>query len=72
MLRKVALKTQFTAGTHIKEPESTLFNASRIEFSGVYPILAQMDGESVLLEPGDFPAVIELSKPIIPVLEAIN
>ena len=72
MLRKVALKTQFSAGTHIKEPESTLFNASRVEFSGIYPILAQMDGESVLLEPGDFPAIIELTEPIIPVLEAVN
>ena len=41
----------------------------RVEFSGLYPILAQMDGETVLLEPEDFPAAIELSEPVIPVLK---
>jgi hypothetical protein len=48
-----------------------MFNAHRIEFCGLYPILAQMDGESVLLKREDFPAVIELTEPVIPVLKLV-
>jgi diacylglycerol kinase family enzyme len=68
LLRKLALKGLFATGTHIDKPEAMLFNAHRIEFSGEYPILAQMDGEAVLLRKEDFPAVIELTEPVIPVL----
>jgi hypothetical protein len=32
-------------------------------------MLAQMDGEAILLQPEDFPAVIELTDPVIPVLK---
>jgi hypothetical protein len=69
LLRKVALKGLFTTGEHISKPESRLFNARRVEFSGIYPILAQMDGETALLRPEDFPAVIELTEKRIPVLK---
>jgi diacylglycerol kinase family enzyme len=69
LLRKLALKGLFNTGTHIDKPEAALFNASRVEFSGLHPILAQMDGETVLLGPEDFPAVIELTPPVIPVLK---
>ena len=69
LFRKIALKGLFTTGEHIIKPESILFNASRVEFSGLYPILAQMDGETVLLQKDDFPAVIELTEPLIPVLQ---
>jgi diacylglycerol kinase family enzyme len=68
LLRKLALKGLFNYGGHVDKPEAFLFNASRVEFSGRYPILAQMDGETVLLRPEDFPAAIELSPPVIPVL----
>ena len=68
LFRKLALKGLFKTGTHVDKPESILFNARKIEFTGSWPILAQMDGETVLLEPGDFPAAIELSEPVIPVL----
>jgi len=68
LLRKLALKGLFANGTHIDKPEAILFNACRIEFSGEYPILAQMDGETVLLQKEDFPAVMELTEPVIPVL----
>jgi diacylglycerol kinase family enzyme len=68
LLRKVALKGQFAAGTHIDKPETTLFTASRVEFHGAYPILAQMDGETVLLQKADFPCAIALTEPAIPVL----
>jgi diacylglycerol kinase family enzyme len=68
LLRKLALKELFNYGTHIDKPEAFLFNASRVEFSGLHPILAQMDGETVLLQPEDFPAAIEMTPPVIPVL----
>jgi diacylglycerol kinase family enzyme len=67
--RKIALKGLFTTGEHIHSPEVRLFNARRVEFRGDYPLLAQMDGETVLLTPEDFPAVIELTGPLIPVLK---
>jgi diacylglycerol kinase family enzyme len=67
--RKLALKGLFDYGTHVDKPEAALFSAARVEFSGLYPILAQMDGETVLLRPEDFPAAIELSPPVIPVLK---
>jgi diacylglycerol kinase family enzyme len=68
LVRKVALKGLFTTGEHINKPESILFNAHRVEFHGAYPLLAQMDGETVLLHPEDFPAAIELTEPAIPAL----
>jgi diacylglycerol kinase family enzyme len=69
LLRKLALKGLFATGGHIDKSESILFNARRVEFSGEYPILAQMDGETVLLQREDFPAVIELTEAVIPVLK---
>jgi len=69
LFRKLALKGLFTTGKHIDKPETILFNARRVEFSGSYPILAQMDGEAILLQPDDFPAAIELTEPVIPVLK---
>jgi diacylglycerol kinase family enzyme len=71
LLRKLALKGLFTTGAHVDKSESLLFNARRVEFRGEHPILAQMDGEAVLLEPEDFPAAIELTEPVIPVLKKL-
>ncbi|MDR0624380.1 MAG: diacylglycerol kinase [Treponema sp.] len=69
LFRKIALKGLFTTGEHAGKPESILFSAHRVEFSGLYPILAQMDGETALLRPEDFPAAIELTEKVIPVLK---
>lgn len=69
LYRKITLKELFNTGDHVDKPEALLFNAGRIEFQGLYPILAQMDGETVLLEPEDFPASIELTGKHIPVLK---
>jgi diacylglycerol kinase family enzyme len=69
LLRKLALKGLFNAGGHIDKPESMMFNARRVEISGEYPILAQMDGETILLQKEDFPITIELTDPVIPVLK---
>jgi len=68
MYRKLALKGLLSSGKHADRDEAILWNASRIEFQSQYPLLAQMDGETVLLEDDDFPAVIELTEPAINVL----
>jgi diacylglycerol kinase family enzyme len=67
--RKLAIKSQVTRGKHINNPEVFIYNAHRLEFSSSHPILAQMDGETILLQPGDFPAVMELTAPAIPLLK---
>ena len=69
LLRKLALKELFNTGEHVTKPESILFNAHRVEFSAEHPVLAQMDGETVLLQREDFPAAIELTGKVIPVLK---
>jgi diacylglycerol kinase family enzyme len=71
VFRKMGIKSQVKNGKHINNPEVTVFNAHRLEFSYNRPILAQMDGEAVLLQPEDFPAVMELTPPVIPRLKLI-
>jgi len=71
LLRKLVLKELFSKGTHINKSEAILCNAHRVEFTASYPMLAQMDGEAILLEKTDFPAAIELTEDIIPVLKAL-
>jgi diacylglycerol kinase family enzyme len=71
LLRKIALKGLFTTGAHVNKPESILFSANRVELSGEHPVLAQMDGETVLLEREDFPLSIELTEAVIPVLRRV-
>ena len=68
LLRKLSLKELFAYGTHVDKPEAILWNAHAVEFSARYPLLAQMDGEAVLLEEKDFPAVIELTDPVIQII----
>jgi len=72
LFRKFALKGLFNYGTHIDKPEALLWNAAAVEFTAEHPLLAQMDGETVLLEKKDFPAVIELTEPVIPILKKEN
>jgi len=69
LLKKLALKGQITGGTHADNPNAIIFSAGRLEFTGRHPILAQMDGETVLLQPDDFPAVLKLTQPVIPLLK---
>jgi len=69
LFRKLALKDLVKTGGHTSKPESILFTARRVEFSAMYPLLAQMDGEAVLLEREDYPAAIELTAPMIPLLK---
>ncbi|MCL2481522.1 MAG: diacylglycerol kinase [Spirochaetaceae bacterium] len=71
LLRKLSLKNLFNHGGHVDKPEAILWNAVAVEFSTQYPLLAQMDGETVLLKEEDFPASIELSAPVIPILRKL-
>jgi diacylglycerol kinase family enzyme len=67
--RKLAIKGLVSKGKHADSPEAILFSAHRVEFTGSHHILAQMDGETVLLQPADFPAALELTAPVIPLLK---
>jgi diacylglycerol kinase family enzyme len=67
--RKLAIKGQVTKGSHKDSQEAVIFSAHRVEFTGSHPILAQMDGETVRLLPQDFPAALELTAPVIPLLK---
>jgi diacylglycerol kinase family enzyme len=72
LFRKMMIKGKVAKGTHVNSPEPILFNAHRVEFSGGFPMLAQMDGETVLLQTEDFPAAMELTAPVIPLLKPSN
>ena len=69
LFEKAALKKLAVLGKHAGRNGAFLFNGHRLEISGRQPILAQMDGETILLQPEDFPAVIELTSPVIPLLK---
>lgn len=71
LFKKIALKGLFTSGKHAERPEARLFSAAKVELHYSMPILAQMDGESVLLEPIDFPITIGLTEPAIPILKPV-
>jgi len=69
LFKKLAIKGQITKGKHTNNPQTVIFYSNRLEFTCQHPILAQMDGETVLLQPEDFPASMELTKPVIPFLK---
>jgi len=69
LLRKLAIKGHVADGTHVDCSEAIFFNAHRLEIMGSHPILAQMDGETILLKPEDFPIKMELTTPMIPLLK---
>ena len=69
VILKLALKGKVLNGTHADSRHVIMINAHRLEFSNKHPILAQMDGETVLLQPEDFPAVMEITAPVIPLLK---
>ncbi|MDR2445330.1 MAG: diacylglycerol kinase [Spirochaetaceae bacterium] len=68
LFRKIAIKGLVARGGHINSPEVLLFSARYVKFMYEHPVLAQMDGETILLEPSDFPAAIEVLEPLIPIL----
>ena len=69
LIRKLFFKNLVASGKHVGKPFALMANASRLEVTCKHPILAQMDGESLLLKPEDFPISMEVTQPMIPVLE---
>ena len=69
IFRKLAVKNLAVKGKHTDNSKVIMSNVHRVEFTCKHPILAQMDGETILLQPEDFPAVLELSTPVIPFLK---
>jgi diacylglycerol kinase family enzyme len=69
LFRKLALKGLFASGGHAGKAEAVLFHAHKLIIQGAAPILAQMDGETALLGPEDFPASLARTEPVIPTLQ---
>ncbi len=65
LLRKIKLKTPIVSGEHKKFPEVILAQSKELIVYYDETILMQMDGESVKLEPEDFPLNVKVSEPIL-------
>ena len=69
---KLISKKSFKDGTHTKNKKVTFAKASKIIIHYDQKILVQMDGEVHLLLPEFFPLTMEITKPIIPIIECNN
>jgi hypothetical protein len=69
LFRKLALKKHFRLGTHASFPETMLYNADRLVIDYGEKILVQLDGESHLLTPADFPLTMERTDGFITILK---
>ncbi len=65
LMQKLALKTRVAKGLHRSHPAVCLFSADTLEIHYSGKLLVQMDGEAELLQPEDFPLVMERTGPII-------
>jgi diacylglycerol kinase family enzyme len=70
LFSKLAIKGLFMSGEHVQKPVSIMGNAARLLIAGENPVLAQMDGETALLQKEDFPIVLELTEKVIQKLAA--
>ncbi len=70
--RKLAIKKNVKNGTHISFPEVMLYSADKLVFEYSEQILVQLDGETHLLYPSDFPLTFERTEPFITILKAAN
>lgn len=68
LLKRLKLKRLFTSGQHAQLSEAHLLSAATLMIHYSEPILAQMDGEPVLLNREDFPIKLMLTEPRIPTL----
>lgn len=69
LLRKLKLKKLFRFGAHTAVPETLLYSANKLVINYSEKILVQVDGESHLLIPSDFPIVMECTEPFITILK---
>jgi diacylglycerol kinase family enzyme len=63
--RKIAIKGAVAKASHRGMEEIEFFRADRVEIRYGGRVLTQFDGETLLLEPGNFPFVMELTEPAI-------
>jgi diacylglycerol kinase family enzyme len=63
--RKIAIKGAVAKAAHRGMEEIEFFRADRVEIRYGGRVLTQFDGETILLEPGNFPFVMELTEPAI-------
>jgi len=68
---EASLKDPASKGKY-DDKDIMLFKAHHIKFKSNQPMLAQMDGETISLQPDDFPALITLTPPTIPLLKPDN
>ena len=71
LLKKLKLKKLFTSGQHADRSEAHMLSAAKVLIRYSEPILAQMDGEPVLLDREDFPITLSLTEPRIPTLRLV-
>ncbi len=69
LLRKLKLKKLFRFGAHRAVPETVLYSAKKVIITYNRKILAQVDGESHRISPGDFPLIMECTEPFITILK---
>ena len=69
LFRKFLFKELFKNGNHADQDESILWSGHKVEYTSPHFVLAQTDGETIFLDKHDYPAVIELTEPCIPILK---
>ncbi len=72
LLKKMMLKEKFKNGTHVDNPLAFFANADKISVQYEKKILTQLDGEVHLLNPKNFPLTMELTEPVIRIIESDN
>lgn len=67
--KKICRKNSFNSGSHYKKNWATFYKAQKIRIHGDCNILVQMDGEVHFLQSKQFPLIMELTEPIIKIIE---
>ena len=68
LLGKLRLKSLFYRGAHVHEPNVTMRSANRVMIRYDRRVPMQIDGESLWLQPENFPLEMTVHEPHIPVL----
>ncbi len=69
LFRKLMIKDLFTNGKHLGTQYVTMFNAHKLTINGTQDILVQMDGEVHLITPSCYPLHMQLTAPVIRIIE---
>ena len=69
VLTMVAKNGKFTDGSYVETNLASTFNATKVVLNYDKPVLCELDGETHLLLKENFPITMELTEPLIQVLE---